>query len=115
MTNGTKAASWAGIVLASVGMHAVAFGGLGNRGWGQGAEHKRTPATVEMTVAPSKAPPPPVAEAPRASAPKPRLAAARPVATMRATHTPPPPAAAETLADFTGQTLTNDGQGAGWS
>ncbi len=29
MRNGTKAASWTGVVLASVGLHAAAFGGLG--------------------------------------------------------------------------------------
>jgi TonB family protein len=70
-----------------------------------------------MTVAPPKAPPPPV-EAPKPTAPKARLAVARPAARLRAAEPPPaaePPAAAETLADFTGQTLTNDGPGAGWT
>ena len=58
MRNGTKAASWAGVVLASLGMHAVAVGGLGDGGCGRGAlaPCKRRPATVEMTVAPPKAP-----------------------------------------------------------
>jgi TonB family protein len=120
MRNGTKAASWAGVVLASLGMHAVAFGGLGKRGWiGEEARAKRKPATVEMTIAAAKAPPPPAAEAPRPPAPKPRLAMARPAARARVTEAPPPPAAppaaAETLADFTGQTLTAEGPGAGWS
>ena len=118
MRNGTKAASWAGVVLASVGMHAVAFGGLGRRHWGgENAQRKRRPATVEMTVAPPKAAPPPATDAPRAQ--KPRLAMARPAASARPAATPPrtaaPPAAAETLADFTGQTLTNDGPGSAWS
>jgi hypothetical protein len=120
MTHGTRAASWVGIVLASLGMHAVAFGGLGHGGWGgNDAPRKRKPATVEMTVAPPKPPAPPPAEAPKPAAPKPRLAMARPAARAHAAPTPPPtaepPAAAETLADFTGQTLTNDGPGAGWS
>jgi TonB family protein len=120
MRNGTKAASWAGIVLASLGMHAVAFGGLGHGGWGgESVSHKRRPATVEMTVAPSKAPSPPPVESPKPAASKPRLAVARPAAKAHAATTPPPtaepPAAAEALADFTGQTLTNDGPGAGWS
>ena len=120
MRNGTKAASWVGVVLASLGMHAVAFGGLGKGSWGdQGARNTRRPATVEMTVAPPKAPPPPPADAPRPAAPKPRLAVARPAARTRVAAAPPPtaepPAAAETLADFSGQTLTNDGPGAGWA
>jgi TonB family protein len=120
MRNGTKTASWAGVVLASVAMHAVAFGGLGHGGrGGERATRKRLPATVEMTVAPPREPPPPLAEAPRPAAPKPRLAMARRAAKVRSAETPPPaaepPAAAETLADFTGQTLTNDGPGPGWS
>jgi TonB family protein len=72
-----------------------------------------------MTVAPPKAPPPPVTEAPKPATPKARLAVARPVGRVHAVETPPPaaqpPAAAETLADFTGRTLTNDGPGSGWS
>jgi TonB family protein len=120
MRNGTKAALWAGVVLASLVVHAVAFGRLGQGGWaGDNAPRKRRPATVEMTVAPPKAPPPPLTEAPRPAAPKARLAVARPAAKVHAAETAPPaaepPAAAETLADFTGQTLTNDGPGAGWS
>jgi TonB family protein len=119
MRNGTKAASWAGVVLASLAVHAVAFGGLGHGGGGEGAPRKRRATTVEMTVAPPKAPPPPLADAPKPAVPRSRLAMARPPAKVRSTKTPPPaaepPAAAETLADFTGQTLTNDGPGAGWS
>jgi TonB family protein len=120
MRTGTRAAVWAGVVLASLAAHAVAFGGLGHGGWGvDGKAPKRRPATVEMTVAPPKAPAPPPAEAPRPPTPKARLAVARPAATAHAAKAPPPaaepPAAAETLADFTGQTLTNDGPGPGWS
>jgi TonB family protein len=120
MKNATQAASWAGVVLASLAMHAVAFGGLGQGGrGGEKAPRKRRPATVEMIVAPPKAPTPPLTEAARPAAPKARLAVARPAAKIPAAKAPAPaaapPAAAETLADFTGQTLTNDGSGAGWS
>ena len=119
MRNGTKVVSWAGVVIASVGVHAIAFGGLGKGGWsGEGAPAKRRSTTIEMTVAPPRAPAPAVAQAPRPAAPKPRLAMARPVARPRVIEAPPPaaaPAAAETPADFTGQTLTNDGPGAAWS
>jgi protein TonB len=114
----TQAAVWFAVVLASLGVHAVAFGGLGRGGWGNdGAPRKRQPATVDFAVTPAKpAPPPP--EAPKAVEPKPRLAVARPA--PRAAATPPPPAAAppppaESPADFTGQTLTNDGPGEGWA
>jgi hypothetical protein len=120
MKTGIKAASWAGIVLASLGMHAAAFGGLGRGGWGgENAPHQRRPTTVEMNVAPPAAPSPPPSDPPKPAAPKPRLAMARPAAKAHAATTPPPtaepPAAAETLADFTGQTLTNDGAGPGWA
>lgn len=120
MRNGTKAISWIAVVLASLGMHAVAFGGLGHGGWGTSdAPRKRKPATVEMSVAPPKAPPPP-AEAPKPAAPKPRVAMARPAAKIPTAAPPPPPSAApppadESPADFTGQTLTNDGPGEGWA
>ena len=119
MRNATKAASWVGVVLASLALHAVAFGGLEHRGGEEAQPRKRRPATVEMIVAPRKAPAAPRAEAPKSAAPKPRLAMARPPAKAPPTEARPPtaepPAAAETLADFTGQTLTNDGPGAGWS
>lgn len=117
MRNGTQIASWAGVVIASLAMHAVAFGGLGHGGeGGERAPVKRRPATVEMTVAPPKAPAP--AEAPKPAAPTARLAVARSPGRVRPQKAPPaaePPAAAEAVADFTGQTLTNDGPGPGWS
>ncbi|HEY8925099.1 MAG TPA: TonB family protein [Polyangia bacterium] len=120
MRNGTRATSWAAVVLASVGAHAVAFGGLGHGGWGaDGAPARRRPATVEMTVAPPPTPAPPPASAPRPAAARPRIATARvaPRAHTSSRRAPvvAPPAAAETPADFTGQTLTNDGPGAAWS
>jgi TonB family protein len=71
-----------------------------------------------MTVAPPKMPRPPAATPPPAL-PKPHIAVARSAARVHAATTPrpaaEPPAAAETIADFTGQTLTNDGPGAGWA
>ena len=107
---------WIGVVGASLGAHAVAFGGLGRGGWRDDGFSKRRPAQVEMTVAPPK---PKEAEPP---APKPepaahKLALARP-APVKAAAPPPssaPPPAAESPADFTGTTLTNDGEGPGWA
>jgi protein TonB len=71
-----------------------------------------------MTVAPKHEPPPPPAAPKPAEPPRQRVAMARPAAKSPAAPPPPaaaPPPAAETPADFTGQTLTNDGPGEGWS
>ncbi len=108
---------WSAVVVASLAVHAAAFGGLrqGTLADG-GGRRQRPPAMVEMTVSPPKAPPP---EAPRpAVEPKARVAMARPAATTpKAAPTPiaAPPPASESPADFTGQTLTNEGPGAGWT
>jgi TonB family protein len=122
MRTGAKAFVWTAVVAASVGLHAVAFGGLGHGGWGfdDGKPRRRKPATVEMSVAPKKEPPPPPPVAPKPEAVKQRVAMARPAAKAPAAPPPPeaapPPPAAESPADFTGQTLTNDGPGeGGWS
>ena len=118
MRKRAKAVVWSAVVIASLGLHAVAFGGLGHGGWGGdgGALRKRKPATVEVTVAPRREAPP---EAPKpAAAPKQRVAMARPAAKAPAAPPPAtaaPPPAAESPADFTGQTLTNDGPGDGWA
>jgi periplasmic protein TonB len=108
------------VCVASLSVHVAAFGGLPTtRSDGFGGARKRPPATVEMEVAKAKAPPP-APEAPEA-APRARLAVARPArvnAPRPATPPPPqaaPPPEAETPADFTGDTLTNDGPGAGWA
>lgn len=118
MTPRAKGFVWIAVVLSSVGMHAVAFGGLGHGSWGgEGPVHKRKPATVEVTVAARKEPPPPPV-APKAEPVKQRVAMARPAAKAPAAAPPPeaaPPPAAESPADFTGQTLTNDGPGEGWA
>jgi hypothetical protein len=116
---------WGLVVGASLGLHAVAFGGLGGLGGGDRAPARRS-TLVEMTVAPTKAPAP-VAPAPAEEpAPARRVALThppRPAARRLRPSSPPPspapaapPPEAETLADFTGVTLTNTGAGAaGWS
>jgi TonB family protein len=107
---------WVGVVGASLGAHAVAFGGLGRGGWhDDGFGKKRKPALVEMTVSPPKPKPP--EEALKADTATHKLALARP-AHVKAAAPPPsaaPPPAAESPADFTGTTLTNTGPGEGWA
>jgi TonB family protein len=111
---------WIGVVGASVGAHAVAFGGLGRAGWHDDGfgKAKRKPAMVEMNVEPPKpkAPPPALTPEPAVK----RLALARPARAHAPAAAPPPPSAApppaaESPADFTGQTLTNEGPGPGWA
>jgi outer membrane biosynthesis protein TonB len=122
MRTRNEIASWGVVVIASLGLHAVAFGGIGGRSDGFGRKKERPATLVEMSVAkPKEVPPaPPVPKVEHKSAP--RLALSRPTRTaVRKASAPPPPAAdapppeAETLADFTGVTMTNDGPGAGWS
>lgn len=121
MRRRTDTAIWTAVVVASVGLHAVAFGGLGgDRGAGFGRDRvkkARPPSLVEMSVAPPKETPP--ASHPTVKAP-PRVALAHPARSKAAPPPPAPPSAApppaaEALADFTGVTMTNDGPGAGWS
>jgi protein TonB len=119
MRTRNEIASWSVVVIASLGLHAVAFGGIGGRADGFGRKRSRPPTLVEMSVAKLPEPPPP--EPPKAAEkPVPRLAMARPARpAARRTSAPPPssapPPAAETPADFTGVTMTNDGPGAGWA
>src|SRR5450432_4172437 len=108
MRNWNEIGIWGLVVGASLGLHAVAFGGLGG---GDRAPARRS-TLVEMTVAPTKAPAPlqgTPAEKPAlarrvALARPPRAAARRP----QPSSPPPslasaaPPPEAETLADFTG-------------
>ena len=118
MRQHTQALIWFGVVGMSLGLHAVAFGGLGRHGWRDDgfSRTKRKPALVEVSVSEPK---PKAPEPPRPAEPVTRrLALARPARVKAAPATPsaPPPPAAETPADFTGQTLTNDAPGAGgWS
>ena len=114
MRTRTELMLWGAVVVTSLGLHAVAFGGLAGRRDGYSRTEKHRPALVEMSVQkPRETPPPPL----KADTPAPRLAMARP-ARPRATPAPAahgPPPAAESPADFTGVTMTNDGAGAGWS
>jgi len=119
MRTRTELMLWGAVVLTSLGLHAVAFGGLGGRhdGPGRGAR-RRPPALVEMAVEPRKDEAPPPAPAAKAAQPQARVAMAHP-AHLRAAPAPrpaaAPPPAAESPADFTGVTMTNDGAGPGWS
>ena len=108
---------WRGLLvllLISVAAHAALFGGLGGTWRGEKAKPRKRPPT-EMTVTvkpPPPAPKPPEAKAaPKAAAPK--IAARAPAPPPEAP--PPPPPEAETPADFSGTTLTNDGPGDGWA
>lgn len=120
MRKPTEIALWGTVVVASLGLHAVAFGGLGSgRTDGFGRPKAKPPTLVEMSVAkPKDVPPAPPAKAAEKA---PRLAMAHPARVKAApTHSAPPPSAApppadESPADFTGVTMTNDGPGAGWA
>jgi len=109
------ATGWHGLgllLLVSVAVHVGLFGGLaGGRHPSLAKTHKRKPTEVSVTVAPPPTPPPPAAKvAPRPVAHK--IAARAPAPPPDAP--PPPPPQAETPADFSGTTLTNDGPGEGW-
>lgn len=118
MRKTTELAIWTAVIAASLGLHAVAFGGLsGSHGDGGASKKRRPPALVEMTVAAPKPAPPPPPEAPRPVAKAPRVAAARPVraAVAAPPSAAPPPPAEEAPADFTGVTMTSAGAGPGWA
>lgn len=121
MRTGTRITIWSVVTAASLTLHVAAFGGLGSAGSHAAKSPRKRSTTVEMTVAPKAPPPPPVAApTPAAAKPRakaPRLAMARAVRVNDPAPTPPPAEApvAETVADFTGTTLTNDGPGAGWA
>ncbi|MDB4980006.1 MAG: Ferric siderophore transport system, periplasmic binding protein TonB [Myxococcales bacterium] len=116
MRTRTQVAVWGAVVVASLGLHAVAFGGLGRAGWGSDpAARKRKPASVDFSVN-EKKPVAPAPEEPKVVEHKQRVAMARPAAKAAApAPSPAPPPAAESPADFTGQTLTNEGPGEGWA
>jgi outer membrane biosynthesis protein TonB len=107
-----------GLLLISLAVHAGAVASIG-KGHADPQRRVRAPTLVTMTVepvkpAPSAAVEPELSRAVQRVAPKP--AASRPA---KAVLTAPRPAApepeAETPADFTGVTLTNDGPGTGWA
>ena len=109
------ATGWRGLallLLVSVAVHVALFGGIaGGRHRSLAKTHKRKPTEVSVTVAPLPTPPPPAAKA----EPKPvahKIAVRAPAPPPDAP--PPPPPQAETPADFSGTTLTNDGPGEGW-
>jgi outer membrane biosynthesis protein TonB len=114
---------WGLVVGASLGLHAVAFGGLGGLGGDARAPARRS-TLVEMSVAPAKAPARPEDRPAEEPPPPRRVALSRP--SRAAARRPPPPSPrpasaapppeAEAPADFTGVTLTNTATGAaGWS
>jgi TonB family protein len=107
---------WRGLALlliVSVAAHAALFAGVGRvRQHAAPKAHKRSPSQVTVTVAPPPAPPPPEAKpAPKPAAHRIAVRAAAPPPDAP----PPPPPQAETPADFSGTTLTNDGPGDGWA
>ena len=111
------ATGWRGLALLlviSVGAHVALFGSLGRGGHtGPAKPRKRPPTEVSVTV---KAPPP--APKPPEAKPAPKVAqkaAVRAPAPPPPDAPPPPPPQAETPADFSGTTLTNDGPGEGWA
>ena len=106
-----------GLLVLSVAIHVVAVAGVG-KGGGARRPKVRPPTLVTMEVSAPKPPPPPVPEpeAPRAAKVSHRIAAARPAkAPVAAPRSAAPEPQAETPADFTGVTLTNDGPGSGWA
>jgi TonB family protein len=115
----TRIGIWTTVIAASISLHLVAFGGLGGAGDARSRPAHKAPTLVEMTVNPAPPPPAPEPTPEPARAPAPRPARALRVARVNnPAPTPPPPSeapVAETAADFTGTTLTNDGPGAGWT
>lgn len=123
MRKRTEIAIWGTVVVASLGLHAVAFGGLGgarqgNDGFGK---PKMKPATfVDVSIPkPKETLPPPAPPKPAEKVPK--LAMAHPARVKAAPppSAPPPsapPPADESPADFSGVTMTNDApDAAGWA
>jgi TonB family protein len=118
--NFRKTISWAALLGTSFGIHAVGFAKLSGMGGPAQAKVASKPAFVEMTSAPKPVAPAP--ELPPATE-KPAPRAVRRVAAMAPRSAPSAeaparaaaPPAAETPADFSGTTLTNDGAGAGWA
>jgi len=107
-----------GLLLVSLAVHVAAVVSIG-KGHAQPPRKVRAPTLVNMTIEPTKPAPSP-AVATQASGAHQRAASQRAAARpARAAVAAPRPVAvepeAETPADFTGVTLTNDGPGAGWA
>jgi periplasmic protein TonB len=113
--------SWTVLVGASLGMHAVGFAKLGTFTVAATSKRPPTPSFMEMAAAPRPAP----AAQPEVAQEKPAPKAVRRVAAVAAPRPAPasapraasaaPPPVAETPADFSGTTLTNNGPGPGWA
>jgi len=101
--------------MASLGVHAALFSALGRVRDGATHAPRRAPAQVTMEIA-ARAPAPPKPPPPTVEAPRPHALATRTKVAPRHEPTPvPQPPEAETPADFSGVTLTNDGNGPGWA
>jgi outer membrane biosynthesis protein TonB len=115
-------------LLLSVGVHAAIFAGLGTFRLDPYASASVPPVEISVVESPPPPPAPEVTPAPEPPAPvaepepvkpppppKVRERAPKPVETPPPEQATPPPAAAqaETIADFSGTTLTGEGQG-GW-
>jgi outer membrane biosynthesis protein TonB len=108
----------AGLLLISIAVHVAAVVSIGH-GHTASPRKVRAPTLVTMTVEPAKRAPSTAAE-PKATRAAQRIAPkGGPARPAKAVAAAPGPAArepaAETPADFTGVTLTNDGPGAGWA
>jgi periplasmic protein TonB len=113
-----EASGWRGLIvllLVSVALHVALFAGVGrSRHRSLAQAHKKKPTEVTVSVAP----PPPAPKPPQAKpAPQPiaHKIAVRAPAPPPPGAPPPPPPQAETPADVSGTTLTNDGPGDGWA
>jgi TonB family protein len=115
-----KLISWTALFGASLGLHAAGFAKLDRMGGTAPAKVASKPTFMEMTPSPKPStPPPPIPEekpAPKvvrrlASVTAPRAPATAQAQAKASAEARPP--VAETVADFSGTTLTNEG--AGWA
>jgi protein TonB len=107
-----------GLLLISLAIHVAAVVSIG-KGPAHPPRKERAPTLVTMTIEPAKRAPSTSAESEASPAGRPAAPKHTPVRAVKAVVAAPRPAAtepvAETPADFTGVTLTNDGPGAGWA
>ena len=113
--------SWAALLGTSFGIHAVGFAKLNRMGAPAQVGVSRKLTFMEMTSAPKPVAPAPdqpqatERPAPRATHRVAAMASRPAVRTEAAARAAASPQAAETPADFSGTTLTNDGAGPGWA
>jgi protein TonB len=115
MRNSARIGIWTAVIVASASLHLVAFGLTGGRRDGFGGKPRKPASLVEMTVAPPPPPPEATPEPAKAPSARPVARASRVARVNQPAAAPPEAPAAETPADFTGTTLTNDGPGTGWA